>query len=100
MAAVFCSCITAHNWVKKRPSHFAGEFCRAEIPAGNLFKRKWRFNKANVHGFLCADNGIDWPSILQMTHVNDQWYQIKKLILLLEDRFVPFGPVPQRRKLP
>ncbi len=44
-------------------------------------------------GLLCAANGIDWASILQMAHVNDQWYHIKRSILLLQDRFVPFDPV-------
>ncbi len=35
-----------------------------------------------------------------MAHVNDQWYHIKKSIQLLQDRFVPFGPVSRRRTLP
>ncbi len=49
---------------------------------------------------MCAANGIDWASISLMAHVNDQWYHIKKSILLLQDRFVPFGPVSRRRALP
>ncbi len=49
---------------------------------------------------LCAANGIDWASISQMAHVNDQWYHIKKSILLFLVRFVPFGPVSRRTTLP
>ncbi len=47
---------------------------------------------------LCAANGIDLASISQMTHVNDQWYRIKKSILLLQDRVARFGYVSRRRK--
>ncbi len=35
-----------------------------------------------------------------MAHVNDQWYHIKKSILLRQNRFVPFGPVSRRRTFP
>ncbi len=48
---------------------------------------------------LCAANGIDWTSISQMAHVNDQWHQLRIFFLLLQDRFVPFGPVSRRRTL-
>ncbi len=58
-------------------------FAMSQLPAGNLSKPKWRYNKANVQGLLCAANGLDWASISQMTLVNDQWYHIKKSILLL-----------------
>ncbi len=64
-------------------------FAASDLPAGNIFKPKWRYNKANVQGLLCAVNSIDWASISQMAHVNDQRYHIKKSILLLQDRFVP-----------
>ncbi len=68
-------------------------FSVSDLPAGNLSKPKWRYNKAYIQGILCAACGIDRASISQMTHVNDQWYHIKKSIQLLQDRFVPFGPV-------
>ncbi len=51
-------------------------FAVSDLPAGNVSKPKWRFNKANVQGLLCAANGIDWVSISQMAHVNDQGYHI------------------------
>ncbi len=60
----------------------------SDLPAGNIFKPKWRYN---VQGLLCVVNSIDWASTSQMAHVNDQWYHIKKSILLLQDRFVLFG---------
>ncbi len=75
-------------------------FAASDLPAENISKTKWRYNKANVQGILCAANGIDWASISQMAHVNDQWYRIKKSILILQDRFIPFGPVSRRRTLP
>ncbi len=65
-----------------------------------MSKPKWRHNKATVQGLLCAACGIDWASISQMAHLNDQWYHIQKSILLLQDRFVLFGPVSRRRNLP
>ncbi len=72
----------------------------SELPTGNLSKPKWRYKKANVPGHLCAANGIDWVSVSQITHVDDQWYHIKKTFLLLLDRCVPFGPTSRRRTLP
>ncbi len=75
-------------------------FAVSALPAGNLSKPKWRYNKANAQGLLCAANGIDWASISQMAHVNDQWCHSKKSILLLQHRFVPFSPVSRRRTLP
>ncbi len=74
-------------------------FAASDLPAGKS-KPKLRFNKANTQGLLCAANSIDWASISQMAHVNDQWYHMNKSILLLQDRFVPFGPMSQWRAHP
>ncbi len=38
-------------------------FAVPDLPAGNISKPKWRYNKANVQGLLCAANGIGWDSI-------------------------------------
>ncbi len=75
-------------------------FAASDLPPENISKHKWRYYKTNIQGLLCAANGIDWASISQLAHVNAQWYHIKKSILLLQDRFVPFGPVSRRRTLP
>ncbi len=61
-------------------------FAVSDLPAGNISKPKWCYDNANVQGLLCAANGIDWASISQMAHENDQWYHITKSILLLQDR--------------
>ncbi len=34
-------------------------FTASDLPAGNISKAKWCYNKANVQGFLCAANSID-----------------------------------------
>ncbi len=63
-------------WAKSDHAALQVNFAVSDLPAGNVSKPKWRYNKANVQGLLCAANGIDWVSISQMAHVNDQGYHI------------------------